>query len=153
MQESNKCLQQINDVKSISEINPELSKMMTAVYGAGADQQVYDRCQELDPIFNDFVQNVIYDWLWALPPLSLADKSLITVVSLLALEKAEQLKIHLCGMLHLKKSSEYVESLINHMHTTGYMDNKVTALEQLKLAASIYSATPVKTIIFNKSFL
>lgn len=92
---------------------PELSPMMSQLYGAAADQ-VNQRCYDLDPVFGEFVQRVVYDQLWALPPLSLREKSLVTIISLALLGKEEQLEIHIKGFL---KSAGTVDELLSLFDT------------------------------------
>ncbi len=78
-----------------------LSKMMVALYGEKEAEKVYERCHEVDPWFNGYVQRVIYDEIWALKPLNLIEKSLVTIVTLATLKREEQLQIHLKGYVHL----------------------------------------------------
>lgn len=89
-----------------SKRSPIMSKKMIELYGFSEATKVYSRCQALDDFFNYWVQNEIYDELWARPELSIAEKSLLTIVSLAALGKEAQLSILLKGFLNLGKSPE-----------------------------------------------
>lgn len=76
------------------------SPMMDKLYGELVSQQVYERLQSLDPELNELIQRVAYDIFWFRPGLSLRDKALITVVSLITLSREEQTKIHINGFLN-----------------------------------------------------
>src|SRR5687767_8665872 len=76
-----------------------MSSMMTKLYGAETAQAVFARLQELDPEFNALVQTVAYDRFWGRDGLPVREKSLITVVALLGLGLAEQIRIHSNGFL------------------------------------------------------
>lgn len=78
---------------------PERSTMMDRLYGEVISQGVYDRLQWLDPELNEIIQRVAYDFFWTREGLSVRDKSLVTVISLIALNKEEQTKIHMNGFL------------------------------------------------------
>ncbi len=80
---------------------PQKSKMMAALYGEAASDVVYDRCQALSPNFNKLIQELVYDVFWARPGLTLKEKSLITIISLIVHNKEEQLRIHLSGFFNL----------------------------------------------------
>lgn len=57
------------------------SPLMDQLYGKEISEQVCDRLEELDPLLNKEVQEIAYNHYWALPGLSIRDKSLITIVS------------------------------------------------------------------------
>src|SRR5262245_55649496 len=65
------------------------SSLMDQLYGQEVSQRVFDRIQELDPVLNKEIQEIAYDHYWARPGLSIRDKSLVTVASLIALRKEE----------------------------------------------------------------
>lgn len=73
---------------------------MTTLYGAKNASDVYNRLEELDPQLNEEVQKIAYDHFWSRPGLSIRDKSLVTVASLVTMSKEEQLRIHLTGLLN-----------------------------------------------------
>lgn len=76
------------------------SVMMDQLYGEELANFVYNRLQNLDPELNREIQRIAYDHYWARPGLSIRDKSYVTVVSLIALSKEEQIRIHLNGFLN-----------------------------------------------------
>ena len=72
----------------------KMSQMMVQLYGTESAKKVNDRLEELDPEFNELVQKVAYDIFWKRPGLTIREKSLVTVAALIAMQKAEQTKIH-----------------------------------------------------------
>jgi alkylhydroperoxidase/carboxymuconolactone decarboxylase family protein YurZ len=100
----------------------KLSEMMVQLYGKKDAQAVYDRCQEIDPWFNQYVQTVVYDQLWALEPLSLTQKSLVTIVVLAILKKEEQLQIHLKGFFNLGGTHQDITQLFSYLLTEKQID-------------------------------
>lgn len=102
------------------EVMPKKSVMMDLLYGQELAATVYDRCQELNPHFNKLVQGYVYDTFWARPGLDIKEKSLVTVISLLTLKKAEQLQIHLKGFCHLDQKPDRMLQILEYMATAGY---------------------------------
>jgi 4-carboxymuconolactone decarboxylase len=76
------------------------SPMMIQLYGETNAQSVFERLEDLDPELNQEIQRIAYDHYWSRPGLSLAEKSLITVASLIAPNKEEQIRIHLNGLMN-----------------------------------------------------
>lgn len=90
------------------------SAQLQAMYGASTEA-VFNRLEELDPKLNEFIQTFAYDQVWTLPPLSLREKSMITVASLVALGKPEQLQTHFLGFLNLGGSVEELRAMLIHL--------------------------------------
>lgn len=108
-----------------------LSKMMTLLYGEAEAERVYDRLEEVDPWFNQHVQQFIYDAIWTLEPLSLPEKSMVTVVCLAILDKKEQLQIHLKGCFNLGCSKEQINGLFDYLLQQGYITSTAGSLRVL----------------------
>ena len=90
------------------------SDLMKALYGESADA-VYKRLLTLDPTLNELIQSFAYDQVWQLPPLSLKEKSLITVAALIALGKPEQMRIHMSAFLHCGGTLPELRAVIVHL--------------------------------------
>jgi 4-carboxymuconolactone decarboxylase len=73
--------------------------MMNELYGEAFAQQVANRLEELSPKLNEIIQGLAYEQIWARSGLSVRDKSLIAVTTLVALGREEQTKIHMTGFL------------------------------------------------------
>ncbi|OGT31576.1 MAG: hypothetical protein A3E87_00290 [Gammaproteobacteria bacterium RIFCSPHIGHO2_12_FULL_35_23] len=113
---------------------PKQSSMMDKLYGSDIAKIVYNRCQELGQDFNERVQSYVYDTIWAKPGLLLKEKSLITVVTLIALNKAEQLKIHLWGLFYQGGSAQDILNLLAYMKQQGYLARIDKAIAILEMA-------------------
>lgn len=92
------------------------SEMMTSLYGEKYSQRVYERLEELDPELNRIIQSVAYDQGWGKDGLSIRDKSLITVVALIAMGREEQTKIHMNGFLNCGGKVEDLRNSLLHLH-------------------------------------
>lgn len=117
-------------------MSPTKSKMMDKLYGETLANTVYARCQELGENFNDLVQNVVYDVFWAKPGLALKEKSLITVISLITLNKEEQLQIHLKGYFHQGGTTEDIANILTYMANAKYITSADKALSILNAVAN-----------------
>ena len=114
-----------------------LSKMMNLLYGEAEAERVYDRLEEVDPWFNQHVQQFIYDAIWTLEPLSLPEKSMVTVVCLATLNRKEQLQIHLKGCFNLGCSKEKINGLFDYLLQQGYITSTADSLRVLADTLSI----------------
>ena len=77
------------------------------------------------PISKDFMAHIVdalYGNIWSRDELiSLPERSLITVAVLVALNRENELKIHLRGALNLGVSKEKIEEMILHVaHYSGF---------------------------------
>jgi 4-carboxymuconolactone decarboxylase len=93
---------------------PKQSDLMQRLYGQGA-KAVYDKLQALDPKINEMIQGYVYDEVWNFPPLSLKEKSLITVAALVAQSRPDQLRIHMNGYLACGGTMEELRGAIQHL--------------------------------------
>ena len=110
---------------------PIKSKMMEKLYGLKASNHVYKLLQELDPEFNEEIQRIAYDHYWKLPGLSIRDKSLVTVVSLIASCKEEQTKIHINGFLNLGGTKEDILNVLIYLIEIIGLDSIKKSFEAL----------------------
>ncbi|GEM_PF-1945564 len=94
---------------------PKKSKMMEELYGSKVSDRVYERLQELDPILNEEIQKIAYDHYWKLPGLSMRDKSLVTLVSLIVLHKEEQIRIHINGFINSGGTYEDIFNMLIYL--------------------------------------
>lgn len=77
-----------------------MSQKMVELYGEKVAKKVFDRCESLGEGLNREIQEIAYNYFWSLPGLSIKEKSLVTIVSLITLEKEEQIKIHINGFIN-----------------------------------------------------
>jgi 4-carboxymuconolactone decarboxylase len=69
---------------------------------------------EISPSLSDVIHEVAYEQFWSRPGLDLKTKSLITITTLVALGKEDQLKIHLRGFLNCGGTLEELEHTFIH---------------------------------------
>jgi len=108
------------------------SPFFTELYGEDYAAELEQYLRDLHPDLSEAVQRLAYDGLWGRDGLSQRDKSLITVASLVALYRPEQLKLHIRGFLN---SGGTVADLSNaFIHLSGYcgFPTVVTAFRILK---------------------
>ena len=98
-------------------------RTMIALYGEREASIVIHRCYEVNPFFGEWVCDKIYRELWELEPLTMLEKSLVTVVSLAVLGKEEQLTIHLKGLLNLGKSLAFIYAITNFLKKEKFISN------------------------------
>jgi 4-carboxymuconolactone decarboxylase len=90
------------------------SELMDTLYGQSADA-VYQRMLNLDPKLTEFIQVFAYDQVWQLPPLTLREKSLLTVSALVALGKPEQLRWHMSAFLNCGGTVTELRAAVVHL--------------------------------------
>ena len=76
---------------------------MDDLYGLELSSQLFKGLEALDVGLNQDIQLIAYDHHWALPGLSIRNKSLVTIVSLMITDFSEQLKGHLYVFIHVNK--------------------------------------------------
>lgn len=91
------------------------SKLMDQLYGEENSKIVFARLEYLDHELNKDIQNIAYDYYWALPGLNVREKSLVTITSLIVLSREEQTKIHFNGFLNSGGTIDDVISLLLYM--------------------------------------
>jgi alkylhydroperoxidase/carboxymuconolactone decarboxylase family protein YurZ len=109
---------------------------MIKLYGEEEAARVHARCYQVDPFFGHWVSEQIYGVLWELPPLSFYEKSLITVVALIVLEREEQLQIHFKGLLYLGKDIDFILQIIAFLLKNKFMTSADSAVKMLESATS-----------------
>lgn len=115
---------------------PKRSVAMDQLYGPETAEEVFCRLQELNRLFNYLVQEVAYDRFWRRQGLSLKEKSLVTILTLMAMGLEEQLAIHLKGFNHVGGTLDQVHELVEHARSAiSEMDVKQinAAIKQAKL--------------------
>lgn len=117
-------------------------RTMIALYGEREAKNVVKRCYEVNDFFGEWVCSKIYNELWELEPLSMLEKSLVTVVSLAILGKEEQLTIHFKGILNLGKSISFIETIINFLKKENFIPSEEKILNLIK---NIFKITEISS--------
>lgn len=113
-------------------MKPPKSKLMDQLYGPKVADAVYNRLQQLDPELNEVIQRIAYDHFWARPGLNTRDKSLITVTSLIALGKEEQIRIHINGFLGAQGTISELKGMLIQLAISVGPDSARNGLVGLK---------------------
>lgn len=88
------------------------SLLMDQLYGTELSQEVYLNLENLDSDLNKEVQEIAYEHYWSRPGLSIRDKSLVTVASLIALRKEKQTKPHMIGFMNTGGTVDKLTSVL-----------------------------------------
>ncbi|MCD6048493.1 MAG: hypothetical protein K0S08_2140 [Gammaproteobacteria bacterium] len=112
-------------------MNNHPSKIMDQLYGEERSKKVYNRLEDISTVFNRAVQEIAYDYFWALPGLSLRDKSFVTLVSLIVLHREEQTKIHYYGFLNADGTKEELVALLKYLERFVNVDIAAESLAEV----------------------
>ena len=74
-----------------------------------------ERLRPVVPKLIDLTENVLFGDVWERPGLSKRDRSLITVATLVALYRPEQLRVHLARALSNGVTKDEISELITHL--------------------------------------
>jgi 4-carboxymuconolactone decarboxylase len=88
------------------------------------------------PKFTDVTDNVLFGDVWERPQLSKRDRSLITVASLVALYRTEQLRGHLNRALDNGVTKEEIVEVITHM---AFYSGWPTAANASQVAMQVFA--------------
>ncbi len=107
------------------------TKTFISLYGQKA-QEVIDQCYKADQFFGQWVQCVVYGDLWSRSDVSI-DKSIATIVSLIALGKAKLIQIHLLGFKNLGGRVEDILAIVAYISDQGLLSQQYEeiALERI----------------------
>ena len=80
-----------------------------------ASNPARDRVRSFVPKLIDLTEKVVYGDVWERPGLSKRDRSLITVASLVAMNRTEQLKGHVARAIDNGVTKDEIVEVITHM--------------------------------------
>ena len=93
--------------------------------------------QEIAPKMAELSANVLFGDVWERPGLSKRDRSLITVASLVALYRTEQLRGHLGRALDNGVTKDEIAEVITHM---AFYSGWPTAANAVRVAKEVYDS-------------
>ncbi len=93
------------------------SPLLDELYGVELSNQVFHNLESLDSDLNKEVQEIAYEHYWAREGLSIREKSLITVSSLISLGREKQIKPHLIGFLNTGGTVDDILNIIIFFNT------------------------------------
>jgi 4-carboxymuconolactone decarboxylase len=94
-----------------------------------------DLIGDIAPKLADLTEDVLFGDIWERPGLSKRDRSLITVASLVALNRTEQLPYHLGRALDNGITKEELSELITHL---AFYSGWPTAMSAILLAKRVF---------------
>jgi 4-carboxymuconolactone decarboxylase len=97
---------------------------------------VRDLLGDVAPKLVELTEQVVFGDIWERPGLSKRDRSLITVATLVALNRTEQLRGHLERALNNGVTQDEIIELITHL---AFYSGWPTAVSGAKLAKEIFS--------------
>ena len=106
-------------------------------YYATAAQQAFG---QLAPALADYTDNVLFGDVWERPELSPRDRSLITVASLIALYRTNELPFHLKKALENGISRDELIEVITHL---AFYSGWPTAASALPIAQRVFDEAGV----------
>lgn len=95
-----------------------------------------DMIGDLAPKFTEITDHLLFDDIWERPGLSKRDRSLITVSTLVALNRTQQLGFHLQRALDNGVSKDELVEAITHL---AFYSGWPTAMSALILAKDIFA--------------
>lgn len=109
-----------------TEVEPvQLHPVMNRLYGAARAQQVFDRLQQISPRFNILCQKYAYGAVWDSREIGLFERSVVTIATLLTLNREEQLIIHLHGFRNVGGDRRALETIVRVLLEFGFdLDRK-----------------------------
>jgi 4-carboxymuconolactone decarboxylase len=94
---------------------------------------------DIAPALGDYTDNVLFGEVWKRPGLSPRDRSLITVASLVALYRSNELPFHLKKALDNGVTREELIELITHL---AFYSGWPTANTAVTIARKVFAETP-----------
>jgi 4-carboxymuconolactone decarboxylase len=98
-----------------------------------------DAIRETFPKLIDYTENVLFGDVWERPGLSKRDRSLITVATLVALYRSDQLKGHVERALINGVTKEELTEVITHL---AFYSGWPTAMTAARIAKEVFDETP-----------
>ena len=94
---------------------------------------------DIAPRLTEISDNVLFDDVWRRPGLSPRDRSLVTVASLIALYRSNELKFHLGKALENGVTRDEIIETITHL---AFYSGWPTASTAIGIAREVFAATP-----------
>ncbi len=94
---------------------------------------------DIAPHLTEISNNVLFDDVWRRPGLSPRDRSLVTVASLVALYRGNELKFHLGKALDNGVTRDEIIEMITHL---AFYSGWPTASTALGVAREVFAAAP-----------
>jgi 4-carboxymuconolactone decarboxylase len=103
---------------------------------------------DIAPRLTEISDTILFDDVWRRPGLSPRDRSLITVASLIALYRSNELKFHLGKALENGVTRDEIIEMITHL---AFYSGWPTASTAIGIAREVLAATPTGTRTIERS--
>lgn len=107
--------------------NPEI---MNTLYGQYANE-LGNVLEELDPEFADIIREFPYENIWNREGLTLKEKSICTISSLISMGREDQTEIHMRGFLNSGGTVKELKELIIHLAVYSGFPSSLNAFKIL----------------------
>lgn len=107
--------------------NPEIMKKLYGSYEAELGKILDD----LDPEFADIIREFPYNNIWTREGLSLKEKSIATISSLISMGREDQTAIHMTGFLNSGGTTKELKELIIHLAVYSGFPSSLNAFKIL----------------------
>jgi 4-carboxymuconolactone decarboxylase len=97
-----------------------------------------ERLGDIAPKLVDLTEKVLFGDVWERPGLSKRDRSVITVTALVAMNRTEQLPVHLRRALDNGVTRDEIVELITHL---AFYSGWPTAMSAMRLAKEVFQGS------------
>lgn len=101
-----------------------------------------DHIRDISPKLADLTRDVLFGDVWERPELSKRDRSVVTVTTLIALNRLEQLPGHMTRALDNGVTREEIIEIITHLAFYSGWPNSMSALTVAKSVFEKHSGKP-----------
>ena len=108
-------------------------------------QTLRDLFGDVAPKLVDLTENVLFGDVWERPGLAKRDRSLITIATLVALNRTEQLPFHLVRGLENGLTRDEIVEVITHL---AFYSGWPTAMSAIRLAKDVFKEQETKSQAF-----
>lgn len=108
--------------------NPEI---MHKLYGSYVSE-LGEYLNDLDPEFANIIRSFPYETIWTRTGLTLKEKSMITISSLIAMGREDQTAIHMTGFLNSGGSINELKEIIIHLAVYSGFPSALNSFKILK---------------------
>ncbi len=108
--------------------NPEIMKKLYGDY----ESELGDILDSLDSEFADIIREFPYENIWNRKGLTLKEKSIVTISSLISMGREDQTAIHMKGFLNSGGTKEELKEIIIHLAVYSGFPSSLNAFKILK---------------------
>ncbi len=103
-------------------------KLRAELWGDADARQRHEEMKQFDEGFADFLNEQVFGAIWTRPGLATKTRSFITMATLTALGRTNQLRVHMRGALKLGITKDEIKELIIHLSQYSGVPTAVEAM-------------------------